>query len=105
VSEREQKRGEAGGGSREGAKSDISFGSQIRGYVLEPYQMVKDLRTGVESGQPDKVLARIERARDVGAAGTMIFASSYLDASQDRWDALGTGPYAEPAIPPEMSWK
>lgn len=57
------------------------------------------------SWQPDKVLARIERARDVGAAGTMIFASTYLDASQDRWDALGTGPFAQPAVPPEMSWK
>lgn len=42
--------------AREGAKADISFGSQIRSYVLAPYRMVKDLRTGVESGQPDKVL-------------------------------------------------
>ncbi len=42
--------------AREGAKADISFGSQIRSYVLAPYRMVKDLRTGIESGQPDKVL-------------------------------------------------
>lgn len=55
--------------------------------------------------QLDKVEARIDRARNVGAAGTVIFASSYLDAAQDRWDALGTGPFAESAIPPEMSWK
>lgn len=52
----EMKKREAETQAREGTKSDISFGSQIRSYVLAPYRMVKDLRTGVESGQPDKVL-------------------------------------------------
>jgi len=40
----------------EASKSDISFGSQIRNYVLAPYRMVKDVRTGVESGNTDAVL-------------------------------------------------
>jgi peptide chain release factor 2 len=39
-----------------GEKSDIGWGHQIRSYVLQPYQLVKDLRTGVESRTPDDVL-------------------------------------------------
>ncbi|HEX9806052.1 MAG TPA: peptide chain release factor 2, partial [Alteraurantiacibacter sp.] len=37
-------------------KSEIGWGHQIRSYVLQPYQMVKDLRTGVTTGNPQAVL-------------------------------------------------
>jgi peptide chain release factor 2 len=39
-----------------GQKSEIAWGSQIRSYVLNPYQLVKDLRTGVETGNTAAVL-------------------------------------------------
>ena len=38
------------------AKSEIGWGRQIRSYVLQPYQMVKDLRTGIEKGNAKAVL-------------------------------------------------
>ena len=39
-----------------GEKSEIGWGSQIRSYVLQPYQMVKDMRTGCETGNTAAVL-------------------------------------------------
>ena len=38
------------------SKTEIGWGHQIRSYVVQPYQMVKDLRTGVTSGSPAEVL-------------------------------------------------
>jgi len=52
----ERRKREAERASVEAAKKDIDFGSQIRSYVLQPYRMVKDLRTGHETGNADAVL-------------------------------------------------
>ena len=54
--EAELQRREEAASAENAAKTEIGWGHQLRSYVLQPYQMVKDLRTGVESGQPDKVL-------------------------------------------------
>jgi peptide chain release factor 2 len=50
---------ELAGAKRElkGQYHPASWGTQIRSYVLHPYKMVKDLRTGVESGNPEAVLS------------------------------------------------
>ena len=54
--EREVQERESQAADIAGEKKEIGWGSQIRSYVLHPYKMVKDLRTGVESGNPDAVL-------------------------------------------------
>ena len=54
--EAELERREAAANIEAASKSDIGWGHQIRSYVLQPYQLVKDLRTGVESTAPSDVL-------------------------------------------------
>ena len=64
---------------RVGEKKSIEWGSQIRSYVLHPYRMVKDHRTGHETGDTDRVL-------DGGLAP---FVEAYL-----KWNAEGSVPRA-----------
>ncbi len=54
--EAELQRREAEAAKTEATKTDIGWGHQIRSYVLQPYQMVKDLRTGVETSDTGGVL-------------------------------------------------
>lgn len=54
--ERELQRREEAAHAAKASKTEIGWGHQIRSYVLHPYQMVKDLRTGVEKGNAQGVL-------------------------------------------------
>ena len=54
--EAELKKREEAANAEAAGKTDIGWGHQIRSYVLQPYQLVKDLRTGVQSTSPDDVL-------------------------------------------------
>ena len=63
-----------------GVVKDNNFGSQIRSYVLQPYTMVKDHRTGTETGNVNAVLDG-----DID-----LFINGYL-----KWKALGQKPAEE----------
>ena len=62
--------------AKQAGKREIGFGSQIRSYVLHPYRLVKDHRTGVEAGDVDAVLD----------GGLTAFTEAYL-----KWRATGDG--------------
>lgn len=54
--EQELEKRESAAAAEAAAKTEIGWGHQIRSYVLQPYQLVKDLRTGTESTSPQDVL-------------------------------------------------
>ncbi|MBT3931787.1 MAG: peptide chain release factor 2, partial [Rhodospirillaceae bacterium] len=71
------------------AKTDIGWGHQIRSYVLHPYQMVKDLRTNVESGNAHAVLdGDIDKYLEASLAAQL--GSGEGDAESESGDADGS---------------
>ena len=56
LAERQREEHQAELAALTGPQSDVAWGSQIRSYVIAPYQLVKDLRTGYETGNVDAVL-------------------------------------------------
>ncbi len=77
----EMKKKQAEADKLESQKADINFGSQIRNYVLQPYRLVKDLRSKLEKGDVDRVL-------DGDLAGFMhaylVYAKTGKTAGEDR---------------------
>lgn len=65
--------------SRAGEKRDVAWGSQIRSYVFHPYKMVKDLRTGFETGN-------VEGVMDGNLDG---FVEAYLKSLAGLWERTG----------------
>ncbi len=64
------------------AKTEIGWGHQIRSYVLQPYQMVKDLRTGVETGNAQAVLdGDLDRFLEAALAAKLIGGPAHADLS------------------------
>ena len=77
-----QKR-EAATAAMNATKTDIGWGHQIRSYVLHPYQMVKDLRTGVETGNTGTVLdGDIDRFLEAALAARIKGADAAAEAER-----------------------
>ncbi|MBM3542339.1 MAG: peptide chain release factor 2 [Alphaproteobacteria bacterium] len=81
--EAELQKREAAFQAQEAQKTDIGWGHQIRSYVLHPYQLVKDLRTGVETGNTQAVLdGRIDAFLEASLAGELKGGEKRADAKK-----------------------
>ncbi len=92
-----------------GPKRDITFGSQIRSYVLYPYQLVKDLRSGVETGNVNAVLGGDIEAFVLGFHRWRVKGEGALDAAATRCARGGVAhaparrsPYAHRRLGPRV---
>ncbi len=83
--ENELTRREAQTDAMNATKTDIGWGHQIRSYVLQPYQMVKDLRTGVETGNPGAVLdGGLDRFLEASLAARIKGAEAVIDKKEAK---------------------
>ncbi|MYZ47187.1 peptide chain release factor 2 [Propylenella binzhouense] len=81
--EAELKKREEAAMAQEATKSEIGWGHQIRSYVLQPYQLVKDLRTSMESTTPSEVLdGDLDPFMEAALAQRIIGGAEAADAAQ-----------------------
>ena len=93
--EQEIERREAEANAINATKSEIGWGHQIRSYVLQPYQMVKDLRTGDVSAIAGRSARRRSRRLHGGLAGAT---RSRRRPGQGRGRGLNTPAYSQPVF-------
>ena len=106
--EAELKKREEAADADDAAKTDIGWGHQIRSYVLQPYQLVKDLRTGVEThdavgGARRRLDAFMEASLAQRVYGTEVEVGGYRLTDEREHDGWRSS--LPPAQRPDQSWR